>query len=92
MILGYSAAEGDLKFIDKGRMPEVIFNYAQTLQDVYSITNYQSASKMMGDMTPQKKERLERVENMRMRLEKFAVLIPVPRETLSMISTKVRLG
>jgi hypothetical protein len=73
MILGYRSAEGDSKFFDFARFPEVIFNYVGSLQDTYSITNYEDASKKIGGLTAQAKERLERLENMRMRYEKAAL-------------------
>lgn len=75
MILGYSGAEGDTKFFGLSQFPETIFNYNGELQDSYSLTQFAFDMAMMpGAETPQAKERLEHMDNMRMVYEKRALM------------------
>lgn len=74
MILGYSGAEGDSKFFGLSQFPETIFNYTGELQDTYSLTQFVMDGAMMpGAETPQAKERLEHMDNMRMVYEKRTI-------------------
>lgn len=74
MILGYTGSEGDSKFFGLSKTPEVIFNHVGELQDTFSITQWEDAGgKLPGAETPQAKERIDHLENMRMNYEKRAL-------------------
>lgn len=74
MILGYSGSEGDSKFFGLSKSPEAIFNHVGELQDTFSITQWEYAgAKLPGAETPQAKERVDHLENMRINYEKRAL-------------------
>jgi hypothetical protein len=69
LILGYRSAELDSKFQDRIRQPEVIFNFVAELQDVYGVSQFESASAHIAGANPLSVLRMDKLEEMRLRLE-----------------------